>query len=286
MLPFEQEAKAEYYSVKWKLYNLKLIYRNKYSCIFACISELYGPSILKMLTNKAEIISEYLTLKEYSGQHFCKIYDCDFENGVLLEEQIIPGTELKEVTELSEKIQIFCSCYEKLHKKADETDKFRTYLDWVNRISAYMDNRHDYSELAVHMKKAEQLCLNLFACYPETVLLHGDLHHHNILKNHSGDYTIIDPKGILGPRIFDLPRFILNELEGPITPLLFEKINYVIEVISTRLSIPLDTIRKCFYIETAMTECWNVESGNEAFLENVLFAEKLMNLSGNTGGNV
>ena len=43
--------------------------------------------------------------------------------------------------------------------------------------------------------------------------MHGDLHHDNILLRKDGSYAMIDPKGVAGPEILDLPRYIMNEID-------------------------------------------------------------------------
>jgi streptomycin 6-kinase len=44
-------------------------------------------------------------------------------------------------------------------------------------------------------------------------LLHGDLHHDNILLHDSRDYIVVDPKGVIGPRLFECGRFVHNFFE-------------------------------------------------------------------------
>lgn len=63
--------------------------------------------------------------------------------------------------------------------------------------------------------QARDICGEIFAKYPERVVLHGDLHHDNLLRRTDGSYAMTDPKGVLGPEILDLPRFLLNELDTP-----------------------------------------------------------------------
>jgi streptomycin 6-kinase len=113
--------------------------------------------------------------------------------------------------------------------------------------------------------------------YPRKLLLHGDLHHYNILQNNQNGYTLIDPKGVVGDPIFDIPRFLLNELEDTLDKKLFDKIIYAITVIGEKLGIQTKTIKKAFYIEMAMAECWMVEDGEQASLDKVIFANSILN---------
>ncbi|MDF2803238.1 MAG: aminoglycoside resistance protein [Anaerocolumna sp.] len=264
------------YESLWKLNNLELLDDTPYSYVLKGTSNLYGQIILKKRSEVKIVEDEYHTLLEYKGNHFCIAYDVDLETGVLLEEQIVPGTVLKDLESLDKRLEIFCDLFLGLHKPYTGNYAFSTYLDWVSRISEYMANLEEFKELASHMRKAELICKELFAQYPPNMLLHGDLHHYNILLNSTGSYTVIDPKGILGHPIFDIPRFILNELEEDITPALYDKIKYCITFICTRLNLPIEIIKKCLYIEIAMAECWNVESNQSANLGYILLAEKIL----------
>ena len=47
-------------------------------------------------------------------------------------------------------------------------------------------------------------------------LVHGDFHHHNILR-HGRGYVAIDAKAMLGEPEFDVPSFLWNPLESAMT---------------------------------------------------------------------
>lgn len=41
-------------------------------------------------------------------------------------------------------------------------------------------------------------------------MLHGDMHHYNVLRDHRGGWLAIDPKGLAGDRHFDVCQFFRN----------------------------------------------------------------------------
>lgn len=280
-----KDGQLYYESVKSEIMNyaswnqlraLELIDDGIESCVLKCFSEDYGYAILKKRKNVSIIEDEYNTLVEYNGRCFCKIFDGDIKNGIILEEQVLPGTELRKVESLDKRLSIFCSLHKELHIKPSVDVKYPTYMDWVNKITRYMETREDYKELYCYMKKAESICKELFLMYPSRMLLHGDLHHDNILLNNRKEYTIIDPKGVIGDPIFDIPRFILNEMEDNIDHELYEKIEYITSVIGMQLNIPIRVVKQVFYIEMTMAECWNAEDGMTPNLHNVIFAERVL----------
>jgi len=131
------------------------------------------------------------------------------------------------------------------------------------------------------MLKAKEICLSITRSYSRRVLLHGDFHHDNILLSSNGEYIIIDPKGVIGDPVFDVPRFILNEYGDHITSELYTKINDIIFNFEVNLSIPNDVIRKCLYVETVMGTCWSLQSRAlfdefPKLMEDITFTESIM----------
>ncbi len=60
------------------------------------------------------------------------------------------------------------------------------------------------------VEKAENIFLELLASGDESVLLHGDLHHDNILSGSREPYLAIDPKGVLGEPCYEVGAFLRN----------------------------------------------------------------------------
>ncbi len=268
---------VEAYSNKWRLEILQMVDYYSVNCIFLCHSEKFGDAVLKICKPSIEVLTEINTLQEYNGRRFCKVFDSDTENGVILEERILPGIRLRDEKSLEKRLSIFSSLFNGLHIEPAITGKYPTYVGWVSKITNYMSKREDYKALYSYMKKAEDICLFLDALYPKRMLLHGDLHHDNILLSSNGRYKIIDPKGVLADSIFDVSRFILNEFENDISVQLREKIYYIISFFEKSLNIPSSIIKQCVFVEVAMANCWNVESGTVPNMDEVIFAQNIMN---------
>jgi len=145
-------------------------------------------------------------------------------------------------------------------------------MDWVRRITEYMRSRGEYEFLYTKMKKAERICRSLCEKYNGAMLLHGDLHHDNILLGEDKRYRVIDPKGVIGDAVFDIPRYILNEFDGDI----HKKYAHVARTLSDNLSVPEHDIRRLVYVETCMANCWCVEDGDEPNMSDVALAETAM----------
>jgi len=269
------------YTSLWHLSDLSQIDYYSTSCLFTCISAKHGQCILKISPYHEQTKTEHQMLIDFdnncgsgSGSGLCKVYEADVANGVLLIERITPGTQLRDEPNLNTRLELFCSIFRGLHKPPADKSKYPTYMHWVSRITAYMQARTDHKALSKKMTKAEEICRNLWAKYTKEMLLHGDLHHDNILQSNKG-YRVIDPKGVVGDPVFDIPRFILNEND------LDKGNNFanIVSILAKKLDIPQHDIRQLFYIEMCMAICWNVESNSyeDGDLDEVIFAESMMN---------
>jgi len=260
------------YAALWGLSDFEQIDYYSVNCLFTCVSVKHGPCVMKISPHPEGLINEYHMLKDFAGNGLCKVYEEDVNNGVLLIERITPGTQLRDESALDTRLDIFCQLFRGLHKPPTDKTKYPTYMDWVSRIAAYMRTRSDFKDMSQKMTKAEEVCRCLWRKYTGEMLLHGDLHHDNILLGEHG-YRIIDPKGVVGDAVFDIPRFILNEDDLDKG----EKFPYIVRTLAEKLGVPTQDIILLFYVEMCMANSWNVESGDDVDWNDVLFAERMMN---------
>jgi len=251
--------------------------------VFRCYSANFGNVVLKIgKPSSREIYTEFNTLCQYDGRRFCRVFEADIESGVILEECVKPGNPLRDESSLDTRLSVFCSLFNDMHITPIQEEIYPTYTEWVGRITEYMSKRQDCKELYLHMKKAKDICLSVSSLYSQKMLLHGDFHHDNILLSNNGEYIVIDPKGVIGDPVFDVPRFILNEFDDEITTELYKKISDIIGIFEIKLNIPHDVLKQCLYVETTMGVCWSVEDGAtpeeySTLIRNVAFAEAILN---------
>ena len=271
-----REATLSKYTKLWNLSDFEKIDYDSANIIYKCISVEHGSCMLKIGDDSKEVGNQFNALREYNGRRFCKAYQVDIDNEVLLIENIIPGTELREEENLDKRLDLFCELFQGLHIKPADKSIYPTYMDWVRRITEYMRGRDDYKLLYEKMARAEEICQALCSKYSGEMLLHGDLHHDNILLGENNQYKIIDPKGVVGDSVFDIPRFIINEFDDEIDDDLYKKFTYITMTLSKKLGVPEFDIRRLVYVEKCMESCWCVEDDEKPNMGEVLFAERLM----------
>lgn len=258
-------------SRKWELTGIESIYEKKNKGVYRAESAEFGSVILKLAADHAGLSGEFQALSEMQGEFCCQVYAFDPANRLLLEEQILPGTTLKQEPDWKKRAICFSKVFEKIHVAPKDQASYRSYLDWVRNACKSVTDQGN-RELSAGMKLAVEIAERMFARYPERRLLHGDLHHENLLQNEDGNYVMIDPKGVVGPPVFDVPRFVLNELDDGEDSLRKAHISKVIGLLSDVLSYPCDDLYQLLFMEIMLANAWNFEDGEEIEERDMKFA--------------
>lgn len=255
----------------WKLNEVQTLQETKTGSVYAAVSEEFGPVVVKHNSDPWDLEPEYEMLEYLDGCASCRVYGYDEKKGLLLEERILPGTPLALEPSLEKRIDGFCSVFHRIHPQVGWG---KSYLDWLDGIVKYCQMYCAGTELEKKALRAFYICVDLFGKYPSSHLLHGDLHHDNILLRRDGSYAIIDPKGVTGPEILDTPRFLLNELSRGQED--ETHIRRCIHLLSRALGFPEEDLGKAFYMETVLANLWHMEDGEPVRWEELTLAEKFL----------
>ncbi len=156
-----------------------------------------------------ESLHEAESLELWDGNGAVRLLRRDSARRALLEERAVPGTDLSEVPE-EEAVAIAVDVALRLWRPAAEP--FRWIGDHVPRwIDDGERSGGEGSELAPLARGLLEL-LDV----GRSTLIHGDFHHHNILR-HGDRYVAIDSKAMLGEPEYDVPSFLWNPLSYRMT---------------------------------------------------------------------
>jgi streptomycin 6-kinase len=150
-----------------------------------------------------ESLHEPEALELWAGDGAVRLLRSDPATRALLEERALPGDDISQLPE-EEAVAIAVGVATKLWRPADAP--FRWIGDHVPR---WLDA--DESELT-------PLARELYPSFEpgRAWLVHGDFHHHNVLR-HGDRHVAIDPKPYLADREYDVPSFLWNPLEYEMT---------------------------------------------------------------------
>lgn len=217
--------------------------------------------VLKIFKEHSDEKQSANILMQYNGNGAVKVLKSS-DQTVLLE-RITPGRTLAELV-LNKRddtaTEIFCQVATKLHSAEIDASNF-------SPISSLLDtfNRYLKSDDATLSKKlvshAESVFQELVDSQTSQVLLHGDLHHDNILQDDTNGWVAIDPKGYVGEREAEVSCFLKNPRDNRYYANA-DIINSRIEIISNTLNLDPGRILLWTYSMYVMSMIWSIEDGN------------------------
>ncbi len=169
--------------------------------------------------------------------------------GILILERSIPGISLKAdlLSKDQNAISIACGAMKRLHQAPlPKAGQFPLYTDWLMILDK------DWNIPAKYLNKARLLRDRLLATSTQNVLLHGDLHHDNILQN-GVDWLVIDPKGVIGDPVNEVWTFIMD-MENDT------------QFVANYFGFELQAVRDWYFVHLVLAACWNLEDNIDAQL--------------------
>lgn len=177
---------------------------------------------------------------------------------MLLLERAVPGASVKSYfpDKEQESIEIACGVIKKLHQANIPKDHtFPHIKDWLTALDK------DWNIPNHYLQKARKLRDELLQPSKSDALLHGDLHHDNILQN-GDDWLVIDPKGVIGEATYEVAAFIRNPIPELLnhadTPNIIH--NRVIRF-AELLELPSQRILDWCFVQAVLALVWALEDG-------------------------
>ena len=239
-------------------------------------------AVLKLGVPDRELITEVQYLRAARGGPVVKLWKADPERGALLLERIRPGTPLSSLGDDEEAARIGARLIREAQLSGPFRGDFPTLADWARAFSRlrgrFGGSTGPLPERVVG--RAETLLTELSAPGPEPRLLHGDLHHANILQRGEGDWAVIDPKGVIGDPAYEAARFQHNPISAVLSW------NQPGDVVRRRLLILEEVLNfdrqrllGWAYVDAVLSACWSLEDedqGWEVMLAWIEIYEKLL----------
>lgn len=232
---------------------------------------------LKLGVPGEEFRAEAEAVGIYDGQGMAKLLDVDMGRGIMLLEQLKPGKTLNTLSDDDEATRIAADIMRRLRRADPGRAVFPTTAKWAQGLERlrlrYDGGTGPLPESMVSLAEAQ--FRELHQTMRDPLLLHGDLHHENILSAQRESWLAIDPKGLIGEAEYGVIQYLMNHLPDhrPI-----ETINRRIDLFVQELDLSKDRILQWGYCHAVLSAWWCVEDeseGQEGALQTACLFEEL-----------
>ncbi len=221
-----------------------------------------GEVVLKIGVPNNELRSGIAALRCFDGRGACRLLAADPGEGMLLLERLQPGRMASTLEDDEEATHIAADVMSQLWRPVPENrGDFIQLRDWFDGFRRLRD-RFDGGTgplPEVLVGTAESLSRDLLAENKDEALLHGDFHHYNLLTSERG-WLAIDPKGVIGPRGYEVGPLLINPNERFLSgsdPR--AQTTSRVTILSERLGMGWERIRAWGLSHCVLSACWSLE---------------------------
>lgn len=238
-----------------------------------------GPVAIKSSPLADEFRAEATALELAASDNVARRYDVDFERSVMVIERIVPGTQLRHVAMPdADATRLAAETVATMWRPVPDPTELHSLRHWMRDLFTWSP-RPDRIPTDL-VEQAQELGLSLLATSRRSCLLHGDFQHHNLLRRESGEWAIIDPKGLFGDPGFDIAAWMYNP------PGVTIRDDYV-DLASRRIAICADVwgmdqqeLAAWAFVGAVLSACWSAgdSTPDEWLRQSVRGAEQLRTL--------
>jgi streptomycin 6-kinase len=261
--------------VEWQLSNVVVFDNLSFNFVARAYSSFYNkPVVLKVSFPCPEFLNESRALEYYNGHGCARLLELDRAKSAMLLDLIEPGVTVRSWFPAYDNnaVKVACDVIKKLHVRSITTpENFQTIDQWFSLFYTLTVPE----ELKKHVLKARMLVDELKQDSPELYVLHGDLHHDNILLDDNGTGIAIDPKGVIGEQAYEVGAFMCNPEELSQQSNLKAIMTSRLDLFSKLLSIDRERIAKACFVRIVLSACWTVQCKGD-WRDDVRFADLIL----------
>jgi streptomycin 6-kinase len=227
------------------------------------------PYVLKLCPPQSgELAPAAAALGAYRGRGSVRLLDADLDRGALLLERLLPGSGCAELVAADDEAatSAIIAVAGQLHRAELPSHPFETVERWgigFHRHRAAHGGGTGPIPAGI-FAAAEAIFAELVASQAPAVLLHGDLHHDNVLAAEREPWLAIDPKGVLGEPAYEYGAMLRNPwpelLDLPDPALVLRR---RLDQLDEALPFDRDRLRDWAFAQAVLAEVWCVEDHGE-----------------------
>lgn len=238
--------------------------------------------VIKIGVPRDELVSEIEALQHYDGRGSVRLVDARSDQGVLLLERLEPGDMMVDLCPENddEATAIAAGVMGQLWQPVAPGHNFKKIEEWFEGLAAlrtaFNGSCGPFPKKLV--ETAESLYADLSQSMSKPVLLHGDLHHYNILSATRAPWLAIDPKGVVGEAVYEVGALLRNPLDLMTWPNLERILKRRVAILAEMLELDRQRILGWSMAQAVLSTWWSYEDNDPDWADTLLVAELFANL--------
>lgn len=239
-------------------------------------------AVLKLGFISRELLSEIYALQTFNGRGIVKLIQASPDQGAMLLERVTPGVELANLGNDDLETRVAAEVMRDLWVPAPEDPQglLCQSVQWaqgLSRLRSTFNGTGPFPRAIVD--RSERLFGELFSSAGPDMLLHGDLHHWNILSANRLPWLALDPKGLVGEAEYEVGALMRNKFpehgdQAAIQKQASRRLDILHEVLGFDRRRMLDwTIA-----QGLLSAWWTYEDHHQIAHSMIFFAESLANM--------
>jgi len=243
---------------RWKI-TVGAPYSLSFNYVAPAVTSAGHAVVLKLGVPNNGLRSEIQALEAYAGGAAVHLLDSDPERGIMLLERAQPGYALASLADDDQRTRAAAGVMRELWRPLPPNLQFPTA---PHQAAGLSDLRKTFQGRtgpfpADLVDQAESLFRELLSSQEPSVLLHGDLHHFNILASQRRPWLAIDPKGLAGEPAYEVGALLRNPSPRLCTDTQIQRRR--VEVLHDELGFAKDRILGWGLAQAILSAWWNFE---------------------------
>jgi len=227
-------------------------------------------AVLKLgVPSGTSLAEEAPALAAFDGRGAVRLLRMDLPRGALLLEHVAPGWRVRDLVPArdAEATSAAVAVMRRLHgvppnalPTGHNASALPELLSQARAFDDYAAKHGEAGPLPLGLVvRAGGLMRELCASATRRVVLHGDLHHDNILRAEREPWLAIDPHGLSGDPGYELGALLYNPDPDNRDKTLTALVPARVEQLADELAMPLDRVVAWGFVKAALSDVWTAE---------------------------
>ena len=250
--------RIQQHAYAWRLV-VEDVFETETSAI-ASVTREGQPLLLKVVKQQGDEWTSGKVLKAFAGIGVARVFE--HIGGAVLIERLSPGNSLVSLVlngRDEEATSILATVMQKM-SAPEIPESCVTTEDWAKGFARYLASGDD--QISRHLVElGQRLYIDLCTSQGQVRLLHGDLHHYNVLHDSDRGWLAIDPKGVVGELEYEVGAVLRNPFERPDLFASPSTVERRLKQFSSMLSLDFERALAWGFAQAVLSAVWEIEDG-------------------------